>query len=108
MSSTRSFASAVAKRFALFAASLAVLAALASGTTAFLSGCEQEEGARCQQDDDCDDGLLCNQATQSCARTGGGDIDATVPEIIDSQIEKDDGGIDAAVDAAVDMMPDTM
>lgn len=98
----------IAKRFAFVAASLALVTAIASGAMSMLTGCDQAEGDRCQVDTDCEDGLLCNQATQSCARTGGGDIDATVPDIIDAPIEKDDAAMmpaDAPDDAD---MPDTM
>jgi hypothetical protein len=96
--SSFSRAASVAKRFAFVTASLALVAALASGATAVLSGCDQSEGDRCQTNKDCSDGLLCNQATQSCARSGGGDIDATVPDIIDAPIEKDDAGVDTMPD----------
>ncbi|HEY4058554.1 MAG TPA: hypothetical protein VGM39_18200 [Kofleriaceae bacterium] len=62
---------------------------LALGLTSTFSGCGQDEGDRCQTNDDCSGGLLCNQATQTCARMGGGDIDATVPVIIDALPERD-------------------
>lgn len=42
--------------------------------------CKQGEGERCQVDADCEDGLVCAQATQLCADndTSAG-IDAMVP-----------------------------
>ena len=72
-----------------------VVVGLVLGAAAWMVGCKQSEGDRCQVNDDCADGLLCNQATQQCSQTSGGGIDATVP----------DG---PAVDAAVDAMPDAM
>jgi len=44
-------------------------------------GCRQGRGDRCQVNDDCGSGLICNKATNTCqATSGGGDIDATVPD----------------------------
>ena len=47
---------------------------------ALVASCKQGEGERCQVDDDCEDPLVCAQATQTCADndTSSG-IDATVP-----------------------------
>jgi len=70
--------------------------AFVASTVAFLSACKQGEGERCQVSADCDDGLVCNQATQECAQTTGGGIDATVPD-----------GVDAVPDAPPDVLPDT-
>ena len=75
------------------------------------SACKQEEGERCQIDDDCSDGLLCNRATQQCARTSGGGIDATVPidgpQGADSLIDSDiDAPVDSPIDADIDAPPD--
>jgi hypothetical protein len=64
------------------------------GVGAWVVGCRQGEGDRCQVDDDCDSGLVCNRATLSCAAKNAGNLDADVapqPEI------------DAAV---IDAMPD--
>ena len=69
--------------------------AFAAGSIAFISACKQGEGERCQVSADCDDGLVCNQATLECAQTTGGGIDATVPD-----------GPDAAPDAPPDVLPD--
>lgn len=45
-----------------------------------IAGCKQGEGERCQLDDDCESPLICNQATQECARTeSSGGIDVLVP-----------------------------
>lgn len=63
-----------------------------AGVIAF-AGCKQGEGERCQVNEDCEEGLVCNQATEQCALPGGGGIDATVP----------DG---PTVDAAPDAPPD--
>lgn len=61
--------------------------------TCGFAGCKQGRGDRCQVDDDCGSGLICNQATNTCQDVGGGgDIDATVP----------DASPDAPVDAARD------
>ena len=61
------------------------------------SACKQKEGERCQISDDCEEGLVCNLATQQCAMTSGGGIDATIP--IDAP---DAATIDADVDAMID------
>jgi hypothetical protein len=63
-----------------------------------IASCKQGEGERCQVAADCQDGFICNQATQTCAKTTGGGIDATVPDgppiTIDAPV-----AIDAAPDA---------
>ena len=82
----------LAKRFALAAA----LAAGLTATAAALVACSQGEGARCQLSEDCKSGLVCNQATQTCQATSGGDIDAAVPVVIDAP----------AIDAPIDVPPD--
>jgi hypothetical protein len=45
-----------------------------------VASCKQSEGERCQVDDDCEDPLVCAQATQTCAdnNTSAG-IDAMAP-----------------------------
>ena len=55
-----------------------VLTALVAG--GLIASCKQSEGERCQVDDDCEDPLVCAQATQTCADndTSSG-IDAMVP-----------------------------
>jgi hypothetical protein len=80
---------------------LLALAALVAG----VASCKQGEGDRCQVAADCSDGLICNQATQTCAKTLGGGIDATVPDgdIVEiDTLPPIDAPDDAAVDAAVD------
>lgn len=62
---------------------------LVVGIGAWVAGCKQGEGERCQVDDDCASGLVCNRATQSCAKTNGGGIDAS----------NLDGPIDSPADA---------
>lgn len=59
---------------------------VAAMVSASLVACKQGRGDRCQVDDDCGPGLICNKATNTCQETGGGgDIDATVPaELIDA------------------------
>ncbi len=59
-----------------------------------LAACKQGQGERCQVDEDCASGLVCNKAKNTCQSTTGGDLDADV--------------IDAApADADVDA-PDSM
>ena len=45
-----------------------------------IASCKQGEGERCQVDDDCEDPLVCAQATMTCADndTSSG-IDASLP-----------------------------
>ncbi len=64
-----------------------------------IAGCKQGKGDRCQVQADCQDGLVCNQATNTCQETTGGGIDATVP---DGPVRMDAGVTDAPTDAAVD------
>ena len=45
-----------------------------------IAGCKQGKGERCQVEADCQDGLVCNQATNTCQTGLGGGIDATVPD----------------------------
>lgn len=72
----------------------AVIAAIAS---AALVACKQGRGDRCQVNDDCGPGLICNKATNTCQETGGGgDIDATVP---DALLSSPDAPVDAPIDA---------
>ncbi len=67
-----------------------ILALVAAGAlAAAFVACKQGKGERCQIDDDCSGGLVCNKATNTCQETTGGGIDATVP----------DAPIDTAVDA---------
>jgi hypothetical protein len=67
---------------------------------ALTAGCKQKEGERCQVQDDCEEGLVCALATQTCATTAGGDIDALPP--IDAPTDApSDAGPDAMIDAAV-------
>jgi hypothetical protein len=57
------------------------------------AGCKQGLGDRCQVMSDCESPLVCNSATNQCAETTGGGIDATVG---------DGPKLDAAPDAPVD------
>jgi hypothetical protein len=55
------------KRFVLFALVVA--------------GCKSGVGDRCQVNADCQDGLVCNQAKNTCqGKQGVGGIDAAVPD----------------------------
>lgn len=80
------------------------LFALVLAVATWVAACKQEEGERCQVDEDCSDGLLCNQATQECSRTTGGGIDASVPDgpPVDAAIDAIDSNIDAPIDAMID------
>jgi len=52
---------------------------LAVGLALFAS-CKQKEGERCQIDDDCEEPLVCAQATQTCADNDtSSSIDALPP-----------------------------
>ncbi len=66
-------------------------------------GCKQGLGERCQVIADCEDGLICNQATMTCQSTTGGQIDATVPDgppiVVDAFV------VDAVPDAVPDAPP---
>ena len=66
-----------------------VIIACAILALTIVAACKQGKGDRCQIDDDCANGLVCNKATNTCQDTTGTGIDATVP------------------DAPIDMMPDT-
>jgi hypothetical protein len=46
-----------------------------------VAGCKQGVGDRCQINADCADGLICNQAKNTCqSQAGVGGIDAAVPD----------------------------
>lgn len=79
-----------------FTSSIAIL-----GLTLALSSCKQGEGERCQIDDDCEDGLVCNPAgtERECQQAGGPVIDAAPTP--DAPPAVDAGDIDAAPDADV-------
>lgn len=73
----------VSLRLLLAAASFAALAAVAAA-------CKQQEGDRCQTDQDCDTGLVCNQATATCATENMNvGIDATTPDFLDAELDPD-------------------
>jgi len=56
------------------------LLSLVLASAAGIAACKQGEGQRCQVTEDCDDNLVCNQATKQCSTSTGGGIDATVPD----------------------------
>lgn len=79
---------------------LARLAVAAAGLLVLglaVAACPQQEGERCQRDQDCADGLKCNQGTQLCQVGVSGTMDASIDVAIDAEI---DATVDAAVDAA--------
>ena len=75
--------SVVARRLVIV---IAFFALLAVGFAA----CKQEVGERCQIDTDCEDGLICNQATALCASSNSSSaIDATTPDFLDAELDPD-------------------
>lgn len=84
----------------------AFAAVVAVGLSALLVlGCKQGEGERCQVTSDCEDGLICNEATSTCleSSTGtgtDGGIDAVSDAAIDAAVDLDaTPAVDAAIDA---------
>ena len=71
---------------------IVVLALVVAAAAGFLA-CKQGIGDRCQIDDDCSDGLICNTGTGRCAASNSSGIDAGVPDAM----------IDAPLDAKVFM-----
>jgi hypothetical protein len=70
-------------RLVLAAASFAAVAGIAAA-------CAQQEGERCQTNDDCESGLVCNEATALCTGSGSGSaIDATTPDFLDAELDPD-------------------
>lgn len=55
----------------LFVCTLALVSSLVT-----VAACKQGQGDRCQTNDDCESGLVCNQAKGTCQSTSGGDLDA--------------------------------
>ena len=83
----------------LLVTSIAVVASLST-----LAACKQGQGDRCQVDDDCESGLVCNKAKNTCQSSQGGDLDADVIEPTpDAAV---DAGPDAPTDAPVDAVAD--
>lgn len=80
----------------LFATTIALVGSLTA-----LAACKQGQGDRCQVNDDCDNGLVCNKAKNTCQSSSGGDLDASVIDAVPMD------ATDAAVDAAPDA-PDAM
>ncbi len=82
----------VARRIVLAAVCFAAIAGAAVA-------CKQQEGERCQTDEDCDTGLVCNQATAQCASSSSSTaIDATTPDFLDAELDPD-APVDAEPDA---------
>jgi hypothetical protein len=62
------------RRFAIAFAACAVF------TLGLVAACRQGEGERCQVNDDCDEPLVCVEATHTCATSNTSmGIDATIP-----------------------------
>ncbi len=82
------------------------LAMLATLTAGWVASCNQSEGERCQNQDDCESPLVCNLATGTCSsKNTSGQIDATVPDgpLPDAAVDAlPDSSIDSSVDAMID------
>jgi hypothetical protein len=99
-------------------------------TSAVLPGCKQSEGDRCEVDNDCTAGLLCDNPTGTSghcssrpgttlpavdsaapARLDGGALDATrdvtVPDVAPDSVDAraPDAAVDAAADLAAEAVP---
>ena len=86
----------------------AISAAVVLAVAGLVAACRQDEGDRCQVNADCASDLVCNQATQTCAKKGEeGGIDATVPDPPMPDAALPDAPTDAPIDAAIDA-PDAM
>ena len=78
-----------------------------------VSACKQGEGDRCETEDDCASGLICNGSLQVCQSALEGDANLVPPadandpnavpdaEVPDAEVP-DAAGFDAAEDATVD------
>ncbi len=86
-----------------------VLSILVIAPIAFVA-CKQQEGERCQVDDDCEDPLVCAQATLTCADNDTSSaLDAMPPlDAPDAPVSPDappDAPRDAMPDAPPDVLP---
>ena len=61
----------------LFASTIALI-----GSIVTFTACKQGQNDRCQVDDDCESGLVCNKAKNTCQSTSGGDLDADVIDAV--------------------------
>jgi len=87
---------------------LAVVASFVLAAGVWIAACKQDEGDRCQTSADCTGDLVCNQATQTCAKSIGGGIDANVPELpAPDAFEQPDAAVDAAIDSSIDAAIDS-
>ena len=68
----------------LIASTLALVASIG-----LFAACKQGQGERCQVDDDCASGLVCNKAKNTCQSTTGGDLDADVIDAAPADAEVD-------------------
>jgi hypothetical protein len=64
-----------------------ILALVAS--IGLFAACKQGQGERCQVDEDCSSGLVCNKAKNTCQSTTGGDLDADVIDAAPADAEVD-------------------
>ncbi|MBX3158529.1 MAG: hypothetical protein KF773_21345 [Deltaproteobacteria bacterium] len=72
-----------------------VLAGMLAAAALAVTACKQGLGDRCQTANDCEDGLVCNQATKVCATGLNSNLDAEPPP----DAPPADAPIDAAPDA---------
>jgi hypothetical protein len=94
------------RRFSVIARRLALTAVCFAALAGVMVACKQQEGDRCQSDEDCETGLSCNQATSKCASSNMSEpIDATTPDFLDAELDPDapvDAPDDVMIDAPVD------
>jgi hypothetical protein len=91
----------VNRRISLVARRLLLTVAFFAATAGVIAACKQQEGDRCQTNDDCDTGLVCNQATGVCANSSTSTaIDATTPDFLDAELDPD-APVDAPDDVAI-------
>jgi hypothetical protein len=67
--------------------------ALLGVSAGLIAGCKQKQGERCEINEDCDTGLVCNEGTGVCQPAGSSGVDA-IPGI-DANTSPDAGPIDA-------------
>ena len=67
----------------LFASTIALVGSLVT-----IAACKQGQDERCQVDSDCENGLVCNKAKNTCQSTTGGDLDAgVIDQSFDSPVD---------------------
>jgi hypothetical protein len=80
-----------------------VRVALALAALLAVTACKQGEGDRCQNDSDCDPGLVCNESLEICQGVIQGDANA-IPDY-DASVDADPNAPDAAPPDALEDAP---